>query len=208
MAFSQRLFLCSGKISYKFIDILRRSHPGTSDEWDELLCHMLNFYMYTMHVEVMGMVLKVVAEGTLSQLKDPNDRQERIEFWVSAMKDEIVSQVMNGFTLAVDKDALLADNGPDGWLLCIKYKLARLADDILLFQVAHGAPFRLFTNRSFRYFDIIITGKLYGEDTPAPDLSFPVSSFFADWAKSMKESVSAREEAAAVADNSVGGDGQ
>lgn len=205
MAFSQRLFLQTGANSFRYVETFCRIKLEIAEDCKEFIGDQLNFYMYTVYVEVIGMVLKRVAQGQLSHLNDPNDRQERIEFWVKAMKDEFVCQVMSSFTQAVDKDAMMADNGPTGWMFSIKKKMARLADDILLFQVAHGGPFKLFSVRAFKYFEVIWAGKLYGEYTA--DAIFPHSVLFAAWARELKEKHGPVGDAESVV-NSAGDNGQ
>lgn len=73
--------------------------------------------------------------GQLAVLKDYNDREERLEMWKNAMDSNVLDLVKKLFCAALDEEKLILGTGPASWNYYTTASLARLADDIFMYQI-------------------------------------------------------------------------
>jgi hypothetical protein len=142
---AQVVFLIEWKLSLKrMCKILEVGHCSSSecsapDKRCETTTHNLKQIQaafaksITMQAELF--VLRVLAEGTLEIVADPNSRVQRMNMWALKINKDSLAQVFGVLYPGVDLPELLEI--PE-WYRYLEIVLARLADDLLLFQIAQG----------------------------------------------------------------------
>jgi hypothetical protein len=106
--------------------------------------------------EVLRFVLEVLANGHLSRLTDPNDRLLRIAMWNQQIDVSLLADVFAVLKPGVDVEGALK---LEDWNWYFHAALVRLADEILLLQVAQGDNSEPFSLHIFLDFDIIAGGR-------------------------------------------------
>ncbi|KAL2073954.1 hypothetical protein VTL71DRAFT_7732 [Oculimacula yallundae] len=99
-------------------------------------------------------VVQHVAKGYFEDFKTCSNRKVRISLWISLIKSDVLQDILDFCAGVLDWSRLDTHTSSSYLKECV----ARLADDILVYQVLHD-EIDLFSEWIFQYFPLVMVGK-------------------------------------------------
>jgi hypothetical protein len=166
IGYCQIVFLRSWKIKRASLDPVFEafSYDASLVRTMESLVPALNLsYTFIIVVQTFAYVSSIVAFGSLLNVTDVNDRACRLRQWEGYLNGATLQTPLDLCSILVDSDKLLDDPKDSSWGKHVGVCLARLADDILLYQVEASPSIECFSHWIFRNFTLIMNDKFLSD---------------------------------------------